>query len=215
MQKVPILIVLPLLVLIQLSQSFSFINTHSLRTISNSLNSNTKPGALHLSSPSIEEFEDDDEEIEPGKMRVSEIKAELKLRNVYFSDCFDKESLTNRLIEARASGKSDPSLLDEFNKRKLEANMEGQSMSDSIKDEDIEKVVGGDGNLPGGMSPEMLKDLLGNPELVVLLQNVKMQEVMKLTMSGGQEALQEAMEKDPETRELVMKLNQIMGSAMQ
>lgn len=60
----------------------------------------------------------------------------------------------------------------------------------------------------------MLKDLLGNPELVVLLQNVKMQEVMKLTMSGGQEALQEAMEKDPETRELVMKLNQIMGSTM-
>ena len=64
------------------------------------------------------------------------------------------------------------------------------------------------------MSPDMLKDLLGNPELVVLLQNVKMQEVMKLTMSGGQEALQEAMEKDPETRELVMKLNQIMGSTM-
>ena len=64
------------------------------------------------------------------------------------------------------------------------------------------------------MSPDVLKDLLGNPELVVLLQNVKMQEVMKLMMSDGQDALIQAMEDDPETRELVMKLNEIMGSSM-
>ena len=147
--------VLSLLATIQLSQSFTFINTHSQRTISNSnffnLNTNKSPKGLQLSSsssPSIEEFEENDEEIEPGKMRVSEIKAELNLRNVYFSDCFDKESLANRLIEARGSGKSDPSLVDEFNKRKLEANVvEGKSLADSVKDEDIEKVIGGDGNL--------------------------------------------------------------------
>ena len=36
-------------------------------------------------------------------MRVSEIKAELQQRSVDFTDCFDKESLVQRLQEARAS----------------------------------------------------------------------------------------------------------------
>jgi len=207
----------------EVSLSFSFSNIQTVTTGAKNYEyyhhpvSNTKkaPKVLWLSSLSPEEDEEDDEESEPGKMRISEIKAELKLRNTPFSDCFDKQSLTSRLIEARVSGKADPSLVDEFNKKKLEASVvEGKTLADSVKDEDIEKVLGNDGNLPGGMSPDMLKNLLGNPELVVLLQNVKMQEIMKLTMSGGQDAVQQAMEDDPETRELVMKLNKIMGSTM-
>lgn len=63
--------------------------------------------------------EDDEEEVEPGKMRVSEITAELRLRGVEFSDCFDKESLVARLTEARASGKANPDIIDSFNKQKV------------------------------------------------------------------------------------------------
>ena len=62
---------------------------------------------------------DEDEEVEPGKMKVAEIKAELSMRKVDFSDCFDKESLVNKLQEARLSGKADPSIIDEFNKKKV------------------------------------------------------------------------------------------------
>jgi len=61
---------------------------------------------------------DEDEEVEPGKMKVAEIKAELSMRKVDFSDCFDKESLVNKLQEARMSGKADPSIIDEFNKKR-------------------------------------------------------------------------------------------------
>ena len=44
----------------------------------------------------------DAEEEEPGTMRVKEIKAELDLRGVNYSDCFDKESLAQKLVQARA-----------------------------------------------------------------------------------------------------------------
>lgn len=38
---------------------------------------------------------------EPADMRLSEIQLELKQRKVSFADCFDRDSLTKRLIEAR------------------------------------------------------------------------------------------------------------------
>ena len=38
---------------------------------------------------------------DPSKMRLGEIQAELKKMNVSYKDCFDKESLINRLIDAR------------------------------------------------------------------------------------------------------------------
>ena len=67
---------------------------------------------------------DEEEEVEPGKMRVSEIKAELDLRGISYNDCFDKESLTLRLLEARATGKANPEILDKFNKAKVCAKIE-------------------------------------------------------------------------------------------
>lgn len=39
----------------------------------------------------------------PTNMRVKEIQLELKERNVDYADCFDKESLTKRLMEARSA----------------------------------------------------------------------------------------------------------------
>lgn len=44
----------------------------------------------------------DDDYAEPGTMRVAEIKSELDLRGVDYSDCFDKESLAQKLVQARA-----------------------------------------------------------------------------------------------------------------
>lgn len=63
--------------------------------------------------------DDDEDDLEVGKMRVSEIKAELKLRQVDFSDCFDKESLSKRLLDARCKGKADPTIIDQFNQQSV------------------------------------------------------------------------------------------------
>lgn len=62
---------------------------------------------------------EDEEEVEPGKMRVSEIKAELDMRGIDYIDCFDKESLADRLEEARATGMANPEILETFNKAKV------------------------------------------------------------------------------------------------
>lgn len=60
----------------------------------------------------------------------------------------------------------------------------------------------------------MLKQLMSNPELMELMNDPKMQNVMKLMMTGGQEAMEKAMAEDKEVFELVNKLNQVMGKAM-
>ena len=72
-----------------------------------------------VSSMALHSVVDDEDDTEPGQMRVSEIKAELTMRKVDFGDCFDKESLVQRLTEARLSGKGDPSIIDDFNKQKV------------------------------------------------------------------------------------------------
>lgn len=153
--------------------------------------------------------DDDIEPPLPGQMKIAEIKSELDLRKVSYSDCFERESLESRLNEARASGKADPSIIDEFNRRNLEANVKGESFE--VSDEMIENSVGGDGTLPGGMPPEMLKAMMNDEELVTMIRSPKMQEIMKLMMSGGQGELEKAMADDQETYECVQKLNQIMG----
>lgn len=117
-----------------------------------------------------------------------------------------------RLQEARQSGKADPSILTKFNKLKLEEQFD-ESKKVEV-DPDMEKeVVASDGTLPGGMSPEELQKLMGNPELMALLQSTKMQEAMKLIMTGGgQEELEKAMADDEELRDVVTKLNKVLGS---
>jgi hypothetical protein len=155
-------------------------------------------------------LEDDNEDIiEPGKMRVSEIKSELDMRGVSYKDCFDKESLVERLRESRATGKADPKILIEFNKKKLEENFSGKKLE--IKDEDLDQIKANDGTLPGGMSPEMLKRLMGNPEIMALLQSPKMQDAMKLMMTGGREELEKAIVADPELQKVIEKLSIVLG----
>jgi hypothetical protein len=173
-----------------------------------------------LNSKSFENTDDDDdddddddeeeEEVEPGKMRVSEIKAELDLRNISYKDCFDKESLVQRLQDARASGKADPSILEKFNKQKLEQQFKEQKID--IREEDIDAAVANDGTLPGGLSPDMFKKLTSNPEIMMLLQSTKMQEAMRLMMTGGRDELEKKLQEDPELQDTVQKLDSIMKS---
>jgi len=75
--------------------------------------------SMYQSSSPTDSEQDDEEKVEPGKMRVSEIKAELDLRGVGYADCFDKDSLSQRLMEARSSGKANPEILERFNKAKV------------------------------------------------------------------------------------------------
>jgi len=172
----------------------------------------TTTGLRSTGEDLIDAFDDDDdeEEVEPGKMRVSEIKAELELREVPYADCFDKESLVKRLEEARAAGRADPSILEKFNKQKLEQTFKGEQLQ--VKDEDIDMAVSGDGKLPGGMSPDTFKKLIENPEIMTLLQSTKMQEAMKLMMTGGRDELEQKLKDDPELQKTVEKLNTVLRS---
>ncbi len=82
--------------------------------------------SLDMAANNVEILAEDDngedEVVEPGQMRVSEIKAELDMRSISYNDCFDKESLVERLKEARAMGKADPSILEKFNRQKVSVN---------------------------------------------------------------------------------------------
>ena len=75
----------------------------------------------------------------------------------------------------------------------------------------LNQAVGNDGNLPGGLSPDQFKGLVENPEVMTLLQSTKMQEAMKLMMTGGREELEQKIRADPELQETIAKLNSIMG----
>lgn len=179
--------------------------------------------------------DDDDDFIAPGKMRVSEIKAELELRNVSYQDCFDKESFIQRLTEARATGRADPSILQQFNRQKLESifrssSDDGGSGSTSasasassdkntsiqkdldIRDADIQAAVANDGTLPGGLTPDQFKKLTSNADVMTMLQSTKIQEAMQLVMTGGSEELENRLRDDPELEETLAKLNSILSS---
>ena len=158
---------------------------------------------------------DDDEEegeVPPGQMRVSEIKAELDMRGVPYADCFDKESLVERLTEARSTGQANPDIINKFNKQKLEETFKGEKVE--LNDDEIKAAVANDGTLPGGLTPEQFKKLTSNPEIMTLLQSTKLQEAMKLMMTGGREELEQKIKDDPELQETITKLNQIMGGVM-
>ena len=162
--------------------------------------------------PTIENYSGD-EAIAPNLMRVSEIKGELEWRGVDYSTCIDKESLVATLEEARASGRANPDILNQFNKQKLEETFSPEKRV-KIDDDDIDQVLANDGSLPGGMKPETLKKMMGNPEVMSMLQNVKMQEAMKLIMLGGQEDLEKALAEDPEMRDVVGQLNELLRGSL-
>ena len=157
----------------------------------------------------LQDDDDEEEETPPGQMRVSEIKAELEVRGISYTDCFDKESLAERLTEARTKGQANPDIIDKFNRQKMEDTFKEEKVE--IKDDDINAAVANDGTLPGGLTPDQFKKLTGNEELMTMLQSTKMQEAMKLMMTGGREELEQKIRADPELQETIAKLNTIMG----
>jgi hypothetical protein len=151
----------------------------------------------------------EEDEIAPNQMRVAEIKAELDLRDIRYDDCFDKESLARRLQDARATGKANPQILERFNKQKLEETFK-QEKQQELSDDDIQAAAANDGKLPGGMTPEQFKKLTSNPEIMGLLQSTKMQEAMRLMMSGQRDELERKLKEDPSLQETIQKLNSIL-----
>jgi len=90
----------------------------------------------------------------------------------------------------------------------------GDINDEMFSDDRINAVLSSDGNLPGGLAPNQLKKLVRNPDLMTMLQSVKVQEIMKLMMTSGPEALQKAMEEDINTKQLVMKLSEVMAKSL-
>jgi hypothetical protein len=95
----------------------------------------------------------------------------------------------------------------------LEDQFEGRkSVDEALSDDELlNQAVGNDGNLPGGLSPDQFKGLIENPDVMMLLQSTKMQEAMKLVMIGGPQELEKALAADPELREMVGKLQSVLG----
>ena len=96
--------------LLPVVEGFVPINRHrnDLRVQSKSLSVRRKPKQLtnillSTSSTEKEDAVDDDstDEDDISKMRLGEITSELKTRGIAYDDCFDRESLVKRLIDAR------------------------------------------------------------------------------------------------------------------
>eukprot|EP01037_Dinobryon_pediforme_P022902 gene22902-24210_t len=119
-------------------------------------------------------------------MSIDELKAELDLREVDYKDCFSKSELVNRLIESRVSGKANPDILKQFNSSLQDKNVvDVKNIDNSVLDD----IAAQDGGLPGGMSKELLKALAGDREIMTMLQDPKMQDIMKAVMTGGPTAM--------------------------
>ena len=139
------------------------------------------------------------------------MKAELELRKVSTGGVMEKEELARLLADARASGKADPSLVDEFTKATLEKDFAGETGGPQVLADEVAEAVAADGGLPGGMSPERLMELTNNPEVMTMLRNPKLQDLMKEMMANGPEDAAAAAQ-DEETREMLKKLQSILGS---
>lgn len=119
-------------------------------------------------------------------MTVDEIKGELELRSIDYTHCVSKPELVNLLVESRTLGRADPSIVSKMNC--LEEHGVGVDIR-SIDEQNLIEVVAGDGNLPGGMSNDMLKLLASDEQIMRMLKDPKMQDMLKAVMSSGPEGM--------------------------
>jgi len=142
-----------------------------------------------------------------SEMTVDEIKSELELRGVDYSDCTSKTDLIMKLQKSRLEGKADPTkIFERFNEVKdVEVTPE---MFDS---EFAQDAVAADGTLPGGIPLDMMKALASDKEVASFLRDPKMQEIMAAVMSGGEDALKRIVSKDPDAIRMLQKLTSAMG----
>lgn len=120
-------------------------------------------------------------------MTIDEIKSELEMRSINCDHCVSKPELVHLLVESRTLGRADPQIINNMN-RLGESGVDVQSVQ-SINEEVFTNVVAGDGNLPGGMSNEMLKLLASDESIVKMMKDPKMQDMLKAVMSGGPDAM--------------------------
>lgn len=74
-------------------------------------------------------------------------------------------------------------------------------------------AVGGDGTLPGGLDPAMMKALSTDPEIMLFLKDPKMQDIMKAVMQGGPEAMKKYLA-DPDAMLMLGKLSGVMEKVL-
>jgi hypothetical protein len=119
-----------------------------------------------------------------NSMTLDELKAELDLRNVDYSDCISKKELSDKLASSRLSGRADPKILDQFNSKEG-IEIESGEKTNVFESVDLDNLTAKDGTLPGGMSPAMMKVMASDPEIMNMLKDAKMQEMMRAMMNGG------------------------------
>ncbi len=121
-----------------------------------------------------------------GSMTIDEIKSELEMRGVDYSNCLTKKDLLDLLNENRMLGRANPDVLKKFNElREDDFDVTGVMDSELIKD-----ISAKDGTLPGGLPPEVMKALASDRDIVQMLRDPKMQDIMSAVMTGGPQALQ-------------------------
>lgn len=145
-------------------------------------------------SPTLLQSSKDWTQLPENIMSIDEIKSELELRSVDYRDCISRRELVEKLVEARATGKADPKIIDKFNEQIQTAEVVDVS---NIDEERFQQAKAQDGGLPGGLNADAIKALVGNPKIVQLLRDPKMQEMMRTVMTGGQEAFKKKYVADP------------------
>lgn len=168
-----------------------------------------------ISNEGKEEDSNEDEQTPPGKMKASEIKAELDLRGVSYAGVFERSELESLLNDARLDGAARPEILEAFNeqynekqRKKFEDAMSKQANDMANENIDWDKVTASDGTLPGGVKKEDMEKLTQNEELMALLANPKLQEFMQAIMKKDMVKMGE-FSKDPEVMEIVTRFQEL------
>ena len=147
-------------------------------------------------------------QVREAQMSVDELKGELDVRTVDYEDCFSKTELVDRLVQSRASGRASPEILDKF----AELDQISVDEMESVTSEGF-GAVGGDGALPGGLDPAIMKSLASDKEIIKFLKDPKMQEVMKSVMEGGPDAMKKYLA-DPDAMLMLGKLSGVINKSM-
>ena len=142
-----------------------------------------------------------------SEMTLDELKAELDLRGVEYEDCVSKAELVERLAQSRTLGRANPEIIDRINQGSEE------DLKQALESPEINEAVAKDGSLPGGLSPEMLKALSSNPEVMRMLKDPKMQDIMRAVMTGGPEAMKKYLS-DPDAVLLLQNLSSVMSKLL-
>ena len=145
-----------------------------------------------------------------NSLTLDELKAELELRGVDYSDCVSKKELSDRLKANRLQGRADPKILDQFNENFDPTLVQNADQREKVFDQAVmEDIISKDGNLPGGLPPDMMKTLASDPEIMRMLQDPKMQDIMRTMMTGGPDAVKKYLA-DPDAVSLLDRLSKAM-----